>query len=139
MDPDEFHLFVMKVDHDRNYATATLYVDGTLVADTFTGSATTTSNLTNFTGSTLDLLLGRGRLDGGAATDFFVGDIAELLVYNNQLSELQINLVANYLATDYGLGFGYDTTTVVPEPGSLGALALLATATLRRRVRSRSR
>ena len=91
--------------------------------------------MTNFTGSTLDLILGRGRLDGGAATDWYQGDIAELLVYNDQMTELQINLVANYLATDYGLSFAYDTTTVVPEPASMGAIAMFGIVAMRRRVR----
>jgi hypothetical protein len=134
MDQDAFHIFVLKVDDNMNYANATLYVDGTLAGNTFTGSSTR-SNVTNFTGSTLDLILGRGRLDGGAATDWFQGDIAELLVYNDQMTELQINLVANYLATDYGLSFAYDTTTVVPEPASMGAIALFGIVAMRRRVR----
>ena len=45
----------------------------------------------------------------------------------------------NYLATDYGLSFAYDTTTVVPEPASMGAIVTLATATLRRRRREACR
>jgi MYXO-CTERM domain-containing protein len=135
----DFHIFVFRVDHNASYADALMYVDGTLEQNTFTGSATSTSNLTNFTGSDLELILGTGRLASGALAggDYYLGSIAELLVYNEQMSELQINLVANYLSSEYGLSFAYDTSTAVPEPTAAMLPLALAALGLRRRRRRR--
>jgi hypothetical protein len=65
----------------------------------------------NFSGSDLELLLGTGRNTSGAllSGDYFSGQLAEMLVYNDQLSIGQINLVANYLSSEYGLPFAYET------------------------------
>jgi arylsulfatase A-like enzyme len=133
---DDFHIFIFQIDHNATYESALMYVDGTTASHTFTGVGGTGS-LTNFSGNDLELLLGTGRLTNGglAAGDYFKGSIAELLVYNEQMTELQINLVANYLSSEYGLPFAYDTATAVPEPAALAALPLLAGAMGRRRRR----
>jgi len=134
---DDFHIFVFRVDHNAAYADALMYVDGTTDANTFTGSATAAS-LTNFTGSDLELILGTGRLASGALAsgDYYLGSVAEMLMYNEQMSELQINLVANYLSSEYGLPFAYDTSTAVPEPAVATMLPLaLALMSLHRRRR----
>ena len=134
LDADEFHIFVFRVDHNQAYADALMYIDGTLDANTFTGAANS-ANMTNFSGSDLELILGTGRLGSGslAGNDYYVGGLAELLIYNEQMSELQINLVANYLSSEYGLPFAYDTSSVVPEPA--GAIPLLFAVLARRRRR----
>jgi arylsulfatase A-like enzyme len=104
-----FHIVVWQVNEGQSYADAKMYVDGTLAANTFTGSATGANSL-NFSGSDLELLLGTGRSSAGAllAGDSFSGQVAEFLVFNNQLSKGDINLVANYLSTEYALPFAYD-------------------------------
>jgi hypothetical protein len=60
-------------------------------------------------------------------------------MYNEQMSELQINLVANYLSSEYGLPFAYDTSTAVPEPTATMLPLALALMGLRRRRVSRAR
>jgi arylsulfatase A-like enzyme len=106
-----FHIIVWQIDNGQAYADAKLFVDGTLPANTFTGSGTSPTNTMNFSGSDLELLLGTGRNTSGSllSGDHFSGQLAELLVYNEQLSLGQINLVANYLSTEYGLPFAYQT------------------------------
>ncbi|MBA3481069.1 MAG: sulfatase-like hydrolase/transferase, partial [Pirellulales bacterium] len=105
-----FHIVVWQVDDGQAYADAKMFVDGTLAANTFTGNGPT--NTTNFSGNDLELILGTGRAANGALQpgDSFSGQVAEFLVYNDQLSKGQINLVANYLSSEYGLPFAYDTT-----------------------------
>lgn len=132
-----FHIFVYRIPAGMNYADATLYIDGTMDQNTFTGNSNNDTALTNFTGSNLELLLGTGRLPSGsiATGDYFVGDLAEMLVYNQQMSELQINLVANYLSSEYNLPFAYDTITAVPEPAAALMLLPLALGLASRRRR----
>jgi MYXO-CTERM domain-containing protein len=132
---DDFHIFVFRVDHNMAYADATMYIDGTMSENTFTGSSSNASDLTNFTGGDLELILGTGRLGSGslAGGDSYLGSLAELLIYNEQMNELQINLVANYLSSEYGLPFAYDTSTAVPEPAAALPLLLVALGLRRRR------
>jgi len=115
-----FHIVTWRVDHAQSYAAATLFVDGTLPANTFTGSST--SSTTNFSGSDLELLLGTGRAASGALQggDYYTGQLAEFLVFNAQLSVGQINLVANYLSSEYGLPFAYETNVLFPQAALLG-------------------
>ncbi len=106
-----FHIVVWQVDDGQAYSDAKLFVDGTLPANTFTGSGSTTLS-TAFSGNDLELLLGTGRSASGSllTTDYFSGQLAEFVVFNDQLSVGQINLVANYLSSEYALPFAYDTT-----------------------------
>jgi arylsulfatase A-like enzyme len=133
----DFHIFAFRIPHGMTYANATMFIDGTTAEHTFAGSSSNPSSLTNFSGSTLELLLGTGRLANGslATSDFYKGQIAELLVYNEQMTELEINLVANYLSSEYNLPFAYDTLTAIPEPTTL--LPLLTLTALTRRLRRR--
>jgi arylsulfatase A-like enzyme len=116
-----FHIVTWQVDDAQNYADAKLLVDGTLPADTFTGTGTT-SNTTSFSGSDLELILGTGRNASGAllTTDYYTGQLAEFLVFNDQLSIGQINLVANYLSTEYALPFAYETNVLFPQSALSG-------------------
>lgn len=106
-----FHIVVWQVDDGASYADAKMFVDGTLAANTFTGTATA-ANSSTFAGSDLELLLGTGRSASGAlvAGDYYSGQVAEFLVFNEQLTKGQINLVANYLSSEYALPFAYDAS-----------------------------
>lgn len=107
-----FHIVVWQIDDGQSYADAKLFVDGTLPINTFTGSSTSPTNTVSFAGSDLELLLGTGRSASGSllTSDHFSGQLAEMLVFNEQLSIGQINLVANYLSTEYDLPFAYQTS-----------------------------
>jgi hypothetical protein len=65
----------------------------------------------------LELILGTGRNASGAllTTDYYTGQLAEFLVFNDQLTIGQINLVANYLSTEYALPFAYETNVLFPQ------------------------
>jgi arylsulfatase A-like enzyme len=128
-----FHIMVFRVPNGGTYADATMFIDGTTTDKTFSGNSSNTNGIINFSGTDLELILGTGRLSSGniATGDYFTGMLAEMQVYNEQLTELQINLVANYFSSEYGLPFAYDTTTAVPEP-TAAALLIVAAISLRR-------
>ncbi len=71
---------------------------GTLVFD---GNAQPVTSVgANVTFNTLTI----GCLNGGSSQwQYFIGDIAEVVIYNRQLSTTQISSVANYLTTKYGI------------------------------------
>jgi hypothetical protein len=118
-----FHIVAWRIDDAQAYADATLFVDGTLPANTFTGTSTSPTNTINFAGSDLELLLGTGRSTSGSllSGDYFSGQLAEMLVFNDQLTIGQINLVANYLSTEYGLPFAYETNLLPFDDGDHNA------------------
>ncbi|QDU56595.1 hypothetical protein [Aeoliella mucimassa] len=111
LDAENFHIVAWQVDPGQTYADATLYVDGTLPENIFSGSSNSPTGTASFTGSNLELILGTGRSGGGGllTTDMYSGQLAELLVFNEQLDIGQMNLVANYLSSEYNLPFAYQT------------------------------
>ncbi len=115
-----FHIVTWQVGNAQSYADAKLFVDGTLPANTFTGTSTT-ANMTSFSGSDLELILGTGRSGSGTlfTGDYYTGQLAEFLVFNDVLTIGQINLVANYLSTEYGLPFAYQTN-ILSAQAALG-------------------
>jgi uncharacterized sulfatase len=117
-----FHIVTWQVDDGQSYADAKLLVDGTLPANTFTGTSTAPTNTATFTGTDLELILGTGRSSGGAllTTDYYTGQLAEFLVFNDQLSIGQINLVANYLSSEYALPFAYETNLLSTQSALVG-------------------
>jgi hypothetical protein len=117
-----FHIVAWQVDDAQAYAHATMFVDGTLPANTFRGSSTNTTSTTSFSGTDLEVILGTGRNNSGEllGSDHFTGQLAEFLVFNEQLSLGQINLVASYLSNEYALPFAYQTNLVFPEAALVG-------------------
>jgi len=115
-----FHIVTWQVDDAQSYADAKLFVDGTLPANTFTGTSTT-ANTTSFSGTDLELILGTGRNASAAllTSDYYTGQLAEFLVFNDVLTVGQINLVANYLSTEYALPFAYETN-ILSAQSALG-------------------
>jgi hypothetical protein len=120
---DGFHIVAWQIDDAQAYAEAKLFVDGTLPANTFSGACTSPTNTVNFSGNDLELLLGTGRSAAGnlLSGDYFSGQLAEMLVFNEQLTIGQINLVANYLSTEYGLPFAYETNLLPFDGGDHNA------------------
>ena len=116
-----FHIVTWQVDDAQSYADAKLFVDGTLPANTFTGSSTT-ANSTSFSGTDFELILGTGRNSSGTLLtgDYYTGQLAEFLVFNDLLTIGQINLVANYLSTEYALPFAYETNILSAQAALVG-------------------
>jgi arylsulfatase A-like enzyme len=115
-----FHIVTWQVDDAQSYSDAKLFVDGTLPANTFTGTSTTT-NMTSFSGADFELIIGTGRNSSGEllTSDYYTGQLAEFLVFNDVLTIGQINLVANYLSTEYALPFAYETN-ILSAQAALG-------------------
>lgn len=63
--------------------------------------------------------LGMGISSGGGYTNGFLGNLAEVLLYNRALADREINAVGFYLATKYAL-----ETAFVPEPATEGLFLL---------------
>lgn len=81
-------------------------------------------------GSTFDVLSATNRIGAAiqpdnSADEFFIGDIAEIRVYNTPLSSSEILTIQSELFTAYA----------VPEPASLSMLALVTAGALVRRWR----
>jgi hypothetical protein len=116
-----FHIVTWQIDDAQSYADAKMYVDGTLPVNTYTGAGSN-SNTTSFSGTDLELILGTGRSTTGSlySSDYYTGQLAEFLVFNDQLTIGQINLVANYLSSEYGLPFAYETNIVSSEAALRG-------------------
>jgi arylsulfatase A-like enzyme len=102
----DFHIVVVQVDNNQDYHDAVVYVDGATPAHKYTGAATSTGPL-DLSGSDLELLVGTGRSNSGPiqTADYFTGMLAELRIYNAQMTLAEINLVAAGLAQTYGLPF----------------------------------
>lgn len=115
-----FHIVAWQVDEGQAYSDATLFVDGTDPNHTFTGSGSSASTV-SFSGSDLELLLGTGRGSNGSTqpADSYSGQLAEFLVFNDQLTLGEINLVGNYLSTEYNLPFVYETSLNVLDVDGL--------------------
>lgn len=111
LDASDFHIVAWQVDPGKTYADATMYVDGTMPDNIFRGSSTNPSGSVGFSGSDLELILGTGRAANGGlfGSDQYTGQLAELVVFNEQLDVGQMNLVASYLSSEYGLPFAYQT------------------------------
>ena len=111
LEADAFHIVAWQVDPGKTYADATLYVDGTLPGNIFSGSSNNPTGTVGFTGADLELILGTGRAANGGllSSDQYTGQLAELIVFNEQLDIGQMNLVASYLSSEYGLEFAYQT------------------------------
>lgn len=116
-----FHIVAWQLAAGESYADARLFVDGTTAESVFTGESTNASGSAGFTGNDLELILGTGRAANGALLqdDLYTGSLAEFLVFNEQLSIGQMNLIGNYLSSEYGLPFAYRTNLDLFEVSGL--------------------
>jgi hypothetical protein len=131
IDDSDFHIVVFQADHNSAYADATMFVDGTQSANTFTGNSTNTNGTVLLNGGTFELTLGNGRLNSGALSpnDYYNGQIAEFLVYNEQMSVEDIDVIADHLSFKYNLPFAFSFSGAgrggsIPEPSTVCLLVV---------------
>ena len=107
-----FHICAWQVNQGARYDAGKMYVDGSqIVWDTYGGAA----NIINFQNADNKITIGNGRLNGGALSeDWYDGYIAEILVFNAQLTESQIQTMQAYLENKYLLS----AHNPAPEDGS---------------------
>ena len=118
----KFHILIWQIAEGGSYADAHFYVDGTTPDHLFTGASINAAGTVSLLGNDLQFVLGNGRSGSGLLPkNFFTGDVAEFLIYDQQLSVGQMNLVANYLSSQYALPFSYDSAFLVPGPTTAGA------------------
>lgn len=97
-----FHVTVLKIGQSDYYQDVCYYVNDP-VLQVFDSTANP-SNPINFpvTGNTLTV--GTSWINGVLGTsDMFTGDLAEILVYNRELSTAEIEQMIGYLMAEYGL------------------------------------
>ena len=103
---------------------------GSVLQEVFVNSATAdgSSNITIGAAGEADLLAIGAERAGGAAPEYYDGDLARLLIYNRPLTDQELDQVGFDLATTYGI-----STTFVLEPSSLALLGLGGLLIARRR------
>ena len=65
-----------------------------------------------------ELLIGQGRSNAGAFNDYFLGDIAEIIIYDRELDSEELISVGCYLKQKYGLATHY-TSPLYADGGSV--------------------
>ncbi|RAJ14583.1 LamG-like jellyroll fold domain-containing protein [Olleya aquimaris] len=74
--------------------------------------STTNDGVQSGTSNLSDVLIGaRRQTVNSGSTDFFNGDIAEVIVYNRDLTVLELQQVESYLAIKYGITLGANDQT----------------------------
>lgn len=97
-----FHVVVLKIGQSDYYQDVCYYADDS-VLQVFDSTANP-ANQINFPATDNTLTLGTSWINGSlGGSDMFTGDLAEILVYNRQLSTAEIGHMMDYLTAEYGL------------------------------------
>jgi hypothetical protein len=97
-----FHVTVLKIGQSDYYQDVFYYVNNP-VLQVF-DSTVNPANRINFPETGNTLTVGTSWINGALGTsDMFTGDLAELLVYNRELSTAEIKQMIDYLTAEYGL------------------------------------
>ncbi|TWU43303.1 hypothetical protein Q31b_23410 [Novipirellula aureliae] len=129
IDPDAFPIGILRVIPGEGHNEAQFFVNGLMDENRFTGNGNNPNNTIMLTDNDLELILGTGRGDDGGifSGDFFVGQLAELAIYDRALTTLEMNLVGNYFSNEYDLAFQYNLdafVVAIPEPSSVLWIAM---------------
>ncbi len=98
-----FHIAALQIDQGETYGSLRYFVDD-MTAQVFDNTANTGNVITFDTGGN-ELTVGTGIPSGGGyyTTDDYQGDIAEILIYNSQLSQGQMQQMFDYLTAKYSI------------------------------------
>ncbi|MFW6164438.1 MAG: hypothetical protein ACODAJ_16835, partial [Planctomycetota bacterium] len=115
-----YRLGAWRMTTSDTYGSAQFFRDGHIASQTSSGNSGATINLTDE-----GYLLGRGLLGNGNKGAWVNGDIAEVLLYDRDLSDAEMRQVTTYLQDRYDLS----TRFSVPVPGvDMGSLSNVDTA-----------
>ena len=98
-----FHIGIWQINQGHRYDAAKWYVNG--IISEIWDSSTNPAHLTAFqdNGNVLQLGNGRGGTPSDWYNDWYGGDLAELLVYNRQLTVSEIAAIGRYWSEKYNL------------------------------------
>lgn len=98
-----FHIAALQIDQGQTYGSLRYYVDD-MTAEVFSNSASP-SNLVALDAGNNELTIGTGIATNGTyyTSDDYQGDIAEILIYNSQLTQAQMQQMMDYLTAKYSI------------------------------------
>jgi hypothetical protein len=96
-----FHIAALQIDQGETYGSLRYYIDD-MTAEVFDNSANP-GNTIALDAAGNELTVGTGIGGNGAyyTSDDYQGDIAEILIYNSQLSQAQMQQIFDYLTAKY--------------------------------------
>jgi len=99
----EFHIAAFQIDQGETYGALRYYVDD-MVSEVFNNTANQ-GNTVALDASGNELTVGTGIAGNGTyyTSDDYQGDIAEILIYNSQLSQAQMQQMMDYLGAKYSI------------------------------------
>ncbi len=108
-----FGIGAWRTEADEPYGEGRFFKNGDEKGQT---GSTNPGNLKNLADG--ETLVGQGRGNNTTFNDRFLGDIAEIIVYDRALSNVELNQVGYYLEQKYGLttDYGDPSVTTVPQP-----------------------
>ncbi len=109
-----FHIGVLQMGQGDNYGSLRYYVDD-MDQETFDVTANS-GNIFNLIEANNDLVVGTGKTSAGLLTsDDYQGDVAEIIIYNNQLTVAQMQQNMDFLDNKYNRTTAWNP---IPEDNS---------------------
>lgn len=98
-----FHVAVLSIGQSDTYGTVRYFVDSSEQQNFDT--LANPGNVITLPATDNSFIIGSSWVNGAVATsDMFTGDLAEILVYNKELSVEEVAQMIDYLSSQYGLG-----------------------------------
>ena len=115
-----YHIAILQLGQGENYGSLKYFVDD-MVQEVFDNNANP-SNIIDFMASGNQLTIGDGLSSSGTlyGTDQYTGDIAEILIYNSQLTLAQMEEMLDYLDYKYYRAMALNPTPADNDSGQHG-------------------
>ncbi len=117
---NNYHIAILQINQGENFGSLRYFVDD-LVQEVFDNTANP-SNTVDFIAAGNLLTIGDGLNSSGGfyGTDQYTGEIAEIVIYNNQLSTSQMQQVFDYLDYKYYRAMATEPTPADNDQGFYG-------------------
>jgi hypothetical protein len=111
-----FHIAALQIGQGQTYGSLRYYVDD-MTAEVYNNTANQ-GNVVALDAGGNELTIGTGIATNGSyyTSDDYHGDIAEILIYNSQLTQIQMQQVMDYLAAKYSIFQAWNPT---PADGAI--------------------